>query len=87
MQVKYTEPPNCDVTGFCDRTDPYTERCEACRAGQPVHTAEVLSFCAGDTGVNVVLLRDDWRIVALPLSCTEVYIAQPETRENGGLPS
>lgn len=90
MKVKYTELPHCEVKGFCDKLNPDTEYapdCAACWARLPVHTAEVLDFCAGEKDVCAVLLRDDGRIVALPLRRTEIYIARPETRENGGLPS
>lgn len=87
MKVKYTERPNCEVKGFCNMLDPDTEYgpdCAACRARLPVHTAEVLDFCAGEKDVCAVLLRDDGRIVALPLRHAELYLDQPETRENGG---
>ena len=87
MKVKYTEPPHCEVQGFCDKLDPDTEYwpdCAACRASMPVHTAEVLDFCANAKGAYAILLRDDGRIVALPLRHAEMYLDQPETRENGG---
>ena len=53
----------------------------------PVRTAEVLDFCANDKGTYAILLRDDGRIVALPLRHAEMYLDQPGTRENGGLTS
>ena len=53
----------------------------------PVRTAEVLDFCANDKGAYAILLRDDGRIVALPLRHAEMYLDQPGTRENGGLTS
>lgn len=90
MKVKYTELPHCEVKGFCDKlgsTPIENIDCEACRAGMPVHTAEVLDFCANDKGAYAILLRDDGRIVALPLRHAEMYLDQPETRENGGLAS
>lgn len=95
MKVKYTEQPSCEVNGFCDKlvsipcdklssTSIENIDCEACRAGMPVHTAEVLDFCANDKGAYAILLRDDGRIVALPLRHAEMYLDLPETRENGG---
>lgn len=90
MKVKYTEHPHCEVKGFCDMLVSAPAEnidCAACWARLPVHTAEVLDFCAGEKDVCAVLLRDDGRIVALPLRHAEMYLDQPETRENGGLPS
>lgn len=90
MKVKYTEHPNCEVKGFCDMLVSAPAEnidCETCRAGMPMHTAEVLDFCAGEKDVCAILLRDDGRIVALPLRHAEMYLDQPETRENGGLVS
>ena len=95
MKVKYTEPPHCEVKGFCDKlsstpmisTPIENIDCEACRAGMPAHTAEVLDFCANDKGVYAILLRDDGHIFALPLRHAEMYLDQPETCENGGLAS
>ena len=90
MKVKYTELPHCEVKGFCDKLNSIPIEnidCEACRAGMPVHTAEVLDFCANDKGVYAILLRDDGRIVALPLRHAEMYLDLPETCENGGLAS
>lgn len=90
MKVKYTEPPHCEVKGSCDKLNPDATRmpdCTECLARLSTHTAEVLDFCANDKGAYAILLRDDGRIVALPLRRTEIYIARPETRENGGLPS
>ena len=97
MKVKYTELPHCEVKGFCDKlsstpmistpmisTPIENIDCEACRAGMPVHTAEVLDFCANAKGAYAILLRDDGRIVALPLRHAEMYLDLPETRENGG---
>lgn len=95
MKVKYTELPHCEVQGFCDKlvsipcdklssTSIENIDCEACRAGMPVHTAEVLDFCANDKGAYAILLRDDGRIVALPLRHAEMYLDLPETRESGG---
>ena len=95
MKVKYTEHPNCEVKGFCDKlsstpmisTPIENIDCEACRADMPVYTAEVLDFCANDKGACAILLRDDGHIFALPLRHAEMYLDQPETRENGGLAS
>lgn len=95
MKVKYTELPHCEVKGFCDKlsstpmisTPIENIDCEVCRAEMPVHTAEVLDFCASNKGACAILLRDDGRIVALPLRHAEMYLDQPETRENGGLAS
>ena len=90
MKVKYTEPPHCEVKGFCDKlnsTPIENIDCEVCRAGMPVRTAEVLDFCANDKGACAILLRDDGHIFALPLRHAEMYLDQPETRENGGLAS
>ena len=87
MKVKYTEPPHCEVKGFCDKLSSTSTEdidCEACRAGMPVHTAEVLDFCANDKGACAILLRDDGHIFALPLRHAEMYLDLPETRENGG---
>lgn len=87
MKVKYTELPHCEVKGFCDKlnsTPIENIDCEVCRAEMPVHTAEVLDFCANDKGAYAILLRNDGRIVALPLRHAEMYLDLPETRENGG---
>ena len=87
MKVKYTEHPNCEVKGFCDKLSSTSTEdidCEACRVDMPVHTAEVLDFCANDKGAYAILLRDSVRIVALPLPHPEMYLDLPETRENGG---
>ena len=77
MKVTYKEPLDCHrCVKIRGCTEPNSAPCAECEAARVVHVAEVLEFCPDNkAGVNAVLLRDDGKLVVLPLRHNDIYVA------------